>query len=519
MDLQSQFETTNDELKLLRIETTNLKKSIKKKDNRINELSGNLDLQQNKYLKLKELQGQRIKNLEIQNQNDDIMTQTRLRALTEDAHNQRQQNEELRNELQKAKIKLDELQAEKEDMLDILDEVQQKKIANDDDMFLQLRHLRMSTQRGILGGNMNNHMRSESTVSMSQSQWYGLNNDFASANDDNKEDTQMNSFLTVKSVRRLKLVDQSSLVNDNNRPDTPTRNDSMIIKISNNELNDLQTKLEEQKKLTEEQKKRWELELQKRKRLELAKISAETEFFLLTCLSVKKNLVEEYMKVNPQIEEALMEENPIELYKIAQEQSIPMHHFGIWCESRIRAKYDLPKMKRFSTRFKFKWKAAETAVSKKWKQLGLGKKIQTLTKNIGDTFYDLRERARGASNASQGSTGNNETSNSNNNTNNNGNSNSIKKSNSLQAPQSKIGAPMSPIDEEKVKEPKNIFPDTNDDNNDGITGDTLENSNGNTNGNTNIEMNGYNDGRTDSKDGTDPDNTTTNNNKECCIIL
>ena len=50
------------------------------------------------------------------------------------------------------------------------------------------------------------------------------------------------------------------------------------------------------------------------------------------------NLIEEFPK-----KAEMMEENPIDLYKIAQQEAVPMNKFGIWVDARIREKYNLPK--------------------------------------------------------------------------------------------------------------------------------------------------------------------------------
>jgi len=60
------------------------------------------------------------------------------------------------------------------------------------------------------------------------------------------------------------------------------------------------------------------------------------EFFYLTCIAVKMNLEEMY----PDCSEVTAE-SPIELYKLAQRESIPMNKFCVWMEEKIREKFNL----------------------------------------------------------------------------------------------------------------------------------------------------------------------------------
>ncbi|ETO27276.1 hypothetical protein RFI_09855 [Reticulomyxa filosa] len=98
----------------------------------------------------------------------------------------------------------------------------------------------------------------------------------------------------------------------------------------------------------EDDKNQKKVKTRAQKQEELAKAAAELEFFYLTCIAVKANLSEEFPEFEEQIQ---LNENPVELYKIAQVQAIEMSKFGIWIETRIRQKYSLPELGH-SRRFK-----------------------------------------------------------------------------------------------------------------------------------------------------------------------
>jgi len=77
----------------------------------------------------------------------------------------------------------------------------------------------------------------------------------------------------------------------------------------------------------------------------------ELDFFLLTAICCKTNLLEEYPD-----RLALSEEDALALFAVAQREQVEMRKFALWIELQLRHKHDLPKMggfKRFCGRFKF----------------------------------------------------------------------------------------------------------------------------------------------------------------------
>lgn len=80
---------------------------------------------------------------------------------------------------------------------------------------------------------------------------------------------------------------------------------------------------------------------------EMAQI--ELDFFLLTAICCKANLVEEYPD-----RRGLEQEDTMIMYEVAQREHIEMRKFHLWIELQLRHKYDLPKMtgfQRFLGRF------------------------------------------------------------------------------------------------------------------------------------------------------------------------
>merc|ERR1719162_1325552 len=94
-----------------------------------------------------------------------------------------------------------------------------------------------------------------------------------------------------------------------------------------------------QVKFTEEKKETDNKKLE----IEMFKVNAEIEFFLLTCIAVKSNLVEEFPD-KPEV----MTEDAMSMYKEAQSEHVSMSKFSLWIEWQLRDKYDLPKLQGFA---------------------------------------------------------------------------------------------------------------------------------------------------------------------------
>merc|ERR1719499_744336 len=91
----------------------------------------------------------------------------------------------------------------------------------------------------------------------------------------------------------------------------------------------------------------------KKQKIEV-RLNAEIEFFLLTAIAVKNNLVEEY----PEKTE-VMTEDAMHLYQESLTEHVAMNKFHLWIEYKLREKYDLPKLngfEKFLNRFDFKEK-------------------------------------------------------------------------------------------------------------------------------------------------------------------
>merc|ERR1719334_1717622 len=93
----------------------------------------------------------------------------------------------------------------------------------------------------------------------------------------------------------------------------------------------------------EENKESEKVPLSETKKMEeMFKVNAEIEFFLLTCIAVKSNLVEEFPD-KPEV----MTEDAMRMYKEAQREHVSMAKFSLWIEFQLRQKYDLPKLQGF----------------------------------------------------------------------------------------------------------------------------------------------------------------------------
>ena len=210
---------------------------------------------------------------------------------------------------------------------------------------------------------------------------------------------------------------------------------------------------EKEKEMEEKEKQQLEKERERKKRLasqikeqELQKARAEMEFFFLTCMAVKMNLKEAYpdstqirrkKNINDgndndnengglleEVEEFdLVAENPWDLFKIAQEQKVPMNKFALWTETYLREKYGLGKFRFGKTNIKLpnigleeKFKAAKVVASvqgrkgkEKAQQFGttvgektsqaaqkVGERVRRMTVEAGDMYQKFRA-SRGAS--------------------------------------------------------------------------------------------------------------------------
>lgn len=126
-----------------------------------------------------------------------------------------------------------------------------------------------------------------------------------------------------------------------------------------------------------------EKEERKRKKMEeMFKVNAEIEFFLLTCIAVKQNLVEEY-PTKPEV----MTENAQELFLMSQKEHVVMSKFNLWIELKLREKYDLPKLEGFR---KFLDKHGIPEKSKKLQQ-----KSKKLAKKTGQLISAKTEEFAG----------------------------------------------------------------------------------------------------------------------------
>ena len=96
---------------------------------------------------------------------------------------------------------------------------------------------------------------------------------------------------------------------------------------------------QEREEREEEQERREEEEQEEHLR---STDNIEMDFFLLTCICCKANLVEEYPS-----KRTVINEDTMKLWLVAQREHIEMRKFHLWIELQLRHKYDLPKLKGF----------------------------------------------------------------------------------------------------------------------------------------------------------------------------
>ena len=288
-DLKREYEKT----------IANLNKSLNENERDRRLLSENLTQQQILYESLR--QNAKKKEVEI----------VRRRTMT---FEQEQEKKELLEAVDEQKAYIQQLEAENMQLMTA-------KIKDDDQMFSELAQIkthRFARSQQLDGGLISNiaafsdHNRGPSH-SMSASIIFN----------------HMNAALYPQSVRQINLsqLDQEYI-------------DEEFAEEDEEEEQQQQQQVEEKEK--EKEKEEMEEMEKKRKMEEMFKINAEIEFFLLTCIAVKTNLVEEYQD-KPEV----VTEDAFKLYSLAQKEHISMNKFNIWIEMKLREKYDLPKLQGF----------------------------------------------------------------------------------------------------------------------------------------------------------------------------
>jgi len=220
----------------------------------------------------------------------------------------------------------------------MLEELQSNKIQQDDEMFNLLRELQLKTAT-VNANNTVHNVNKEKTFYSSPIRPTHSHN--ASISDDiffysalgNETVFPITNF--IRAERTLQHSTPSHLTNNiniyNNDDDDGAKSVSASTVNFAGSTNTI-TIIKEVKDETTDKMKEEKI----KKLADLQKASAEMEFFYLTCIAVKMNLEEAY----PDFTE-LTAESPIELYKVAQRESVPMNKFSIWIETRISEKYNL----------------------------------------------------------------------------------------------------------------------------------------------------------------------------------
>merc|ERR1712228_465103 len=291
----------------------NLNKSLTENERDRRLLSQNLNKQQALYQSLK--QNAKKKEAEI----DDIVGRTRTLTVEQEE----QEKKQLLEAVDEQKAYIQQLEAENQQLMNA-------KIKDDDLMFSELKQLKThrfarsqldGTFDGIAGiASLSEHQRGPSH-SMSNYSTSGLN-----------IFNHLNAPLYPQSVRQINLSALDQEYSDEFEEDEMQQQQvyeaTPSPKKSAKKVNFSEKDKDENK--------------EKRKMEEMFKINAEIEFFLLTCIAVKANLVEEYQD-KPEV----MTEDAFKLYELVQKEHVSMNKFNIWIEMKLREKYDLPKLEGF----------------------------------------------------------------------------------------------------------------------------------------------------------------------------
>eukprot|EP01083_Nonionella_stella_P023988 66382_1 len=286
-------------------------------------LNASLDKQQQLYYSLRE--NAKKKEQQI----DDIVGIARKETLQEEVEAEKEKLE-LLEAVEEHKAYIEELEAENQRLMTT-------KVKDDDRMFDQLNALRShrfqpSMQFGTDAMPFFNAPSDAGTHSRAHSQSFSAYSQsglfFAT--------TQSNGELIAKTARtqiNLFSADDFGALPDEHDDERPTIEDAAP---------DMDTPQPTQKEVKFKVMKAEGKETHKKKKEEIRRINAEIEFFLLTCIAVKANLVEEYPD-KPEV----ITEDPMQLFQDAQTEHVVMSKFNLWIELRLREKYALPKLEGF----------------------------------------------------------------------------------------------------------------------------------------------------------------------------
>lgn len=339
------------------IEISNLRKQLKDSEERRRVLNQNLEKQQNLYVMLQE--NTKRKAMEI----DDFVGRTRAMTLEEAQKKEKEQNQ-LLAAIDEQKDYIEQLESENRRLLST-------KLREDDLMFNDLEQYKHRFARSVQLG-------SDAVSDLADSDY--AHSRMAS------ESLMSNPFFSAITSRRAIVMDgmdEEYTTDQAMELDTEAVSDGAASEGDGDE--DMATPQPETAKKVkfDTAKEAEQRNMRKQKQKAELRLNAEIEFFLLTAIAVKNNLVEEYPEKTD-----LMTENAMNLYKAAVQEHVAMNKFNLWIEYKLREKYDLPKLEgfqKFLSQFHFKAKTEK-----------LGTALRKSTDN-------LSARIRGISSISKGS--------------------------------------------------------------------------------------------------------------------
>jgi len=345
-------------------------------------LSSNLDQQQKMYLSLQESVKKKQMDLE-----------GRARALTaEEEQKDKQEKQELLDAMDEQKAYIQQLESENQQLM-------QSKIHDDDQMFMELKQIR--THRFVRSMKLDDAL---SGLEYPESAYTGGGHSRAGSgsysNASNSGMGYIHAFqpsgveLNFKMIREMNMDVDDGDINEDAEVEYDTHlsvepTKSVADEPSTNEKDKEKKKVSFQKQ--EKEKAVTDKEKLKRKRMEqMQKMNAEIEFFLMTCIAIKANLVEEY----PMKPEVLMED-PMKLFEIAQKEHVEMRKFNLWIELKLREKYELPKLegfKKFWEKYHIKDKLEVTKQSTMKFASDIGQRIRAFSKGGGQSDNESSEQ-------------------------------------------------------------------------------------------------------------------------------
>jgi len=331
-----------------------LRKQLKDSEERRRILDESLERQRNLYVQLEE--NTKRKAMEI----DDFAARTRAMTLEEQQQTIEQQ-QNLLEAIDEQKQYIEHLEIENQRLLST-------KLKEDDIMFQDLAQYKHRFARSV-----QLNLNSDAVSDLAESDY--AHSRMAS------ESLMSNPFFSAITSKRMIMMDgMEEVYEPSGHPDLTDIGHSTEISEHNleDEMTTMTTTQSGEKKVKFDKNKEAKDKKDRKKQEVETRLNAEIEFFLLTAIAVKNNLVEEY----PEKTE-VMTEDAMHLYRESLKEHVAMNKFHLWIEYKLREKYDLPKLKgfeKFLNRFDFKEKTEKLGAAVKRSADTLSARIRSVSR-------------------------------------------------------------------------------------------------------------------------------------------